>query len=118
MPRPDRGVAQRYAARKRKKRASGGRLSSAVVAQPNKPVAALVEQPAAVAAATPAPTAVLRSVASAERLSTGPGQRSPSARPFSSYANEYRYVFGDLRRVGLVAGSLLLSLVVLSFFIR
>jgi hypothetical protein len=39
-------------------------------------------------------------------------------RPFSSYAGEYRYVLADLRRVALVAGSLMLCLVVLSFFIE
>jgi hypothetical protein len=39
-------------------------------------------------------------------------------RPFTSYAGEYRYVLADLRRVALVAGSLMLCLVVLSFFIN
>ena len=36
-------------------------------------------------------------------------------RPFSAYRDEYAYVYGDLRRVGLVIGSLLVILVVLSY---
>jgi hypothetical protein len=36
-------------------------------------------------------------------------------RPFAAYKAEYTYVFGDLRRVALVVGSLLLILFVLYF---
>jgi len=42
------------------------------------------------------------------------GTRSPSL-PFSAYKAEYAYVFGDLRRVALVIGSLLVILLVLFF---
>ena len=42
-----------------------------------------------------------------------PGVR-PAPRPFSAYRDEYRYVLGDLRRVALVIGSLLLVLIVLA----
>jgi hypothetical protein len=35
--------------------------------------------------------------------------------PFSAYRAEYAYVGGDLRRVGLVIGSLLLILLLLYF---
>lgn len=35
--------------------------------------------------------------------------------PFSAYREEYAYVYGDLRRVGLVIGSLLVVLIVLYF---
>jgi hypothetical protein len=35
--------------------------------------------------------------------------------PFSAYRAEYAYVFGDLRRVAVVIGSLLLILLVLNF---
>jgi hypothetical protein len=47
-------------------------------------------------------------------------QRQPQtpARTFASYADEYRYVVGDLRRVGMVAGGLLAGLVALSFVIH
>src|SRR5438132_11275279 len=44
----------------------------------------------------------------------GGGTRSVSL-PFSAYKAEYAYVFGDLRRVALVIGSLLLILLVLFF---
>jgi hypothetical protein len=42
----------------------------------------------------------------------------PAPRPFSAYAQEYRYVASDLRRVAVVGGGLLLALIVLAFFIR
>jgi hypothetical protein len=38
----------------------------------------------------------------------------PTALPFSAYRDEYRYVIGDLQRVGLVVGSLLVVLILLS----
>jgi hypothetical protein len=38
-----------------------------------------------------------------------------AALPFSAYKAEYAYVFGDLRRVALVIGSLLVILLVLFF---
>jgi hypothetical protein len=38
----------------------------------------------------------------------------PAPRPFSTYREEYRYVIGDLRRIVVVVGSLLLVLVVLA----
>ena len=36
-------------------------------------------------------------------------------RPFAAYREEYAYVFSDLRRVGLVIGSLLVILIVIYF---
>jgi hypothetical protein len=36
-------------------------------------------------------------------------------KPFSAYRAEYAYVFGDLRRIAIVIGSLLLILLVLNF---
>jgi hypothetical protein len=45
-----------------------------------------------------------------------PGKVSARAsKPFSAYKDEYAYVYGDLRRVGLVIGSLLVILIVLYF---
>jgi hypothetical protein len=41
------------------------------------------------------------------------GGARPAPLPFSAYAAEYRYVIGDLRRVGLVIGSLLVVLILL-----
>jgi hypothetical protein len=46
--------------------------------------------------------------------STRGGSR-PAALPFSAYTADYAYVLGDLRRVGLVIGSLLVILLVLYF---
>jgi hypothetical protein len=46
--------------------------------------------------------------------STRGGSR-PAPLPFSAYAEEYGYVLRDLRRVGLVIGSLLLILILLYF---
>jgi hypothetical protein len=43
------------------------------------------------------------------------GVSRTAARPFSAYKEEYAYVYGDLRRVGMVIGSLLVVLIVLYF---
>jgi hypothetical protein len=43
------------------------------------------------------------------------GGSRPAALPFSAYTADYAYVLGDLRRVGLVIGSLLVALLVLYF---
>jgi hypothetical protein len=43
------------------------------------------------------------------------GGARPAALPFSAYTADYAYVIGDLRRVGLVIGSLLVILIVLYF---
>jgi hypothetical protein len=42
-------------------------------------------------------------------------QLKRTSKPFSAYKEEYAYVYGDLRRVGVVVGSLLVVLIVLSF---
>jgi hypothetical protein len=49
--------------------------------------------------------------------STTLAQAKPArtAKPFSAYKDEYAYVYGDLRRVGVVIGSLLAALIVLYF---
>jgi len=43
------------------------------------------------------------------------GGTRPAPLPFSAYTADYAYVISDLRRVGLVIGSLLLILIVLYF---
>jgi hypothetical protein len=43
------------------------------------------------------------------------GGARPAALPFSAYRAEYAYVLSDLRRVGLVIGSLLLILLLVYF---
>ena|SRR2546423_1118391 len=112
MPRPDRGMAQRYAAKKRKKRPPTSRgliPRTEPASQPLGNLCPAVETPPRVDASPMVP-ATSQNPAYRPRVS--------SRRPFSSYADEYRYVLFDLRRVVMVAGSLLLALIVLSFFIR
>ena len=115
MPRPDRGVAQRYASRKRKRRVAPTRAPTAVAdarraapatAEPADEAAPVV--PPARSETRP-PIRITRAGAAPQRVAT---------RSFASYASEYRYVAGDLRRIAVVAGGLLLVLVILSFFIH
>jgi hypothetical protein len=54
-----------------------------------------------------------RGTATAEPQARSVRNEVHTARPFSAYASEYGYVVGDLRRVALVVGSLLLILIVL-----
>jgi hypothetical protein len=49
---------------------------------------------------------------------TGRQQQQAPARTFASYADEYRYVVGDLRRVAMVSGGLLVGLLALSLVIH
>ena len=111
MPRADRGVAQRYAARKRKKRVGAGRGP-----------AGLAETHGASRPVQSAPRRVENATTTGFARSTpttaAPGARVAPRRTFASYAEEYRYVLGDLRRVGLVGGGLLLGLILLSFILR
>jgi hypothetical protein len=56
-----------------------------------------------------------RGTATAEPQARSTRSEVHVARPFSAYAAEYGYVVGDLRRVALVVGSLLLVLILLYF---
>jgi hypothetical protein len=67
------------------------------------------EQDLRPAAAEPTPRG---GVAVRTRASRGAPAR-PAPRPFSAYREEYRYVIGDLRRILVVMGSLLVVLVLL-----
>jgi hypothetical protein len=60
------------------------------------------------APAAPAPRA-------AGRQSSAVPAPARAHRAFSDYRDEYRYVVGDLRRIGIVIGSLLVILLVLYF---
>jgi hypothetical protein len=106
MTRISRGVAQRYAA-------SAARRKRRPPVRPNFSLPAAA--PGDVAPTTAPLEAPARERAEAARPARA---KAPTRRPFSEYAAEYRYVLGDLRRIALVAGSLLLVLIVLSFFIR
>lgn len=111
MPKADRGVAQRFAAKKRKRRTGLSRPETSLTGT----AATIVDQEAA-EVAPPAET-VRRPVASRVQVITAARTR-PAARPFSAYAEDYRYVVRDLRRVFVVAGGLLVVLLVLSTFIQ
>jgi hypothetical protein len=54
-----------------------------------------------------------RGTATAEPQARSARAEVRTVRPFSAYASEYGYVVGDLRRVALVVGSLLLILILL-----
>jgi hypothetical protein len=117
MARPDRGVAQRYASKKRRKRLLTERPVRAATARGPLTVA---EPPVAERTISDMPSSsagprVVLTGASAGR----PGRvLATSRRPFTSYAEEYRYIGADLRRVAVVAGSLLLAVLLLSLIIR
>jgi hypothetical protein len=118
MARPDRGVAQRYASKKRRKRLLTERpVREAATARG--PVTA-AEPPVAERTISDMPS----SSAGPRVVLTGPSAGRPglvlatSRRPYTSYAEEYRYIGADLRRVAVVAGSLLLAVLLLSLIIR
>ena len=73
------------------------------------------------AAAPPAPRTRAATTAGAKPSANGGVQTGVSAgartgaKPFSAYKDEYAYVYGDLRRVALVIGSLLVILIALYF---
>ena len=81
--------------------------------------AAAVDGAAASQASTPARTrsGAIRGSGSEPKLAalTTRGGTRAAPLPFSSYAAEYAYVLKDLRRVGLVIGSLLVILILLYF---
>lgn len=116
MPNPHRG-ASRYAAKRRKRQASLQRVTPGMAESLGS-----VQAPGVLSgprpAATPLPRQESQRTPPAERAPLVGRSRIPTRRPFSSYAQEYRYVPGDLQRVALVAGGLFLCLVILSFFIR
>jgi hypothetical protein len=126
----DRGVAQRYAAgRKKRKRsdrpapvarpvadrprqeASGDDLEEALTGTSGQGVRSAPRTAPRTGSLTPSRTEVRRVVTTAR-------PRVSSRKPFSAYADEYQYVAHDLRRLVAVAGGLLVLLVVLSFIIH
>jgi hypothetical protein len=55
------------------------------------------------------------SVATQSAVASTRGGARPAPRPYSDYRSEYAYVLGDLKRIALVVGSLLLILILLYF---
>ena len=121
MPRVSRNVAQRYAnaAKNKPKRRGEAQAPIRPPIQPTGPV----DVPAGLASPTPldlAPEreAVVRPAraARAEARAAARGEpRTAARRLVTAPTIDYSYVAGDLRRIGLVAGLLLLVLVALTF---
>jgi hypothetical protein len=114
MPRVNRDLQRRMAARRERRRApTERRYQFGPSAQPDAVGDELLDQTELddETAAAAVPTATL----------TRPTRRGdvPAAahRPFSSYAAEYAYVGQDLRRVSIVVGILLAALIVLYFIL-
>src|SRR5438132_165514 len=120
MPRVNRDLQRRMAARReRERRRPNGdrRYRFAGPESEIEPDNTLVEPEAE--ATEPAELAPRRSRSRQARTAApAPPSQTGTARiakPFSAYRDEYAYVYGDLRRVGVVIGSLLLVLIVLFF---
>lgn len=119
MPRVNRDLQRRMAARRERerRRPSGERRYRFSASEPGLELPAdeeaILEQdgPAADVSETPARAPRAATAAAQSRA----GMLRPTARPFSAYKDEYAYVYGDLRRVGAVIGGLLVALVVLYF---
>jgi hypothetical protein len=62
--------------------------------------------------------AVKAGVAQSRRQETGKAQTVPEATSTSDLAEQYAYVYSDLKRIAILAGGFLAILVVLSFVIQ
>ena len=118
MPRVNRDLQRRMAARReRERRRPAERRYRFASGEPTRVAEESVLDDETLDGA-PQPDAHSRGVArQAGPAATSAAVRSsvrPAPRPFSAYRDEYRYVLGDLRRVAVVVGSLLLVLIVLS----
>lgn len=127
MPRTSRSVAQRLAAQTKSKRRRPLRPTSPEPAGPAAPRATptgpSVDQildevvpssggPRAAATPTVAPASARRPAA------TRAGRPAPVRRRYSEYAEEYQYVWADLRRIMIVAGALVALLIALAFVVQ
>jgi hypothetical protein len=74
-------------------------------------------EPAAVetAPARPRDGRSATAIARSPSIAASRGGTRTAPKPFSAYKEEYAYVYSDLRRVGLVVGSLLAILIILYF---
>ena len=119
MPRVNRDLQRRMAARReRERRRPNERRYRFATPEPAElePDETQVDDGAEVADAVETPPTPGRQRAGRQtRESTAASRVSPARKPFSAYKDEYAYVYGDLRRVGAVIGSLLVALIVLYF---
>jgi hypothetical protein len=139
MPRTSRSVAQRLASQRSSKKRRPSRTGTAAPSQSPAPATASPE-PSAVSvdqildevapsaagdrtAMTPTVTPAANKLPSATRragpgVGRGPAKPAPVRRRYAEYADEYEYVWSDLRRILVVSGALMVLLVVASFFIE
>jgi len=136
MPRTSRSVAQRLATQTKSKRRRPARPDApapeATSSVPGAPAAPSTTGPSveqildevvpssggARAAATPTLTPAAGSAAARRGVPARAGRVPVVRRRYSEYAQEYQYIWADLRRIMLVAGVLVVLLIVLSFFIQ
>lgn len=113
MTRISRSVAQRYAAAKKKRRKAPlrGPLPASLPRQASEAGETRAAEAVAPAAAAPASPA-----RPAPRPTGAPAR--PGRRPSADYAEQYRYVWHDLRRILIIAGGLLAGLLALTQVIR
>jgi hypothetical protein len=116
MPRVNRDLQRRMAARRERERRRPPTERRYDVTQLGAPdaVDALPEHEDEAPATAPAITSRAASKAARATATPRPTAR-PTPRPFSAYRDEYRYVVADLRRIVVVMGSLLAVLIVLYF---
>jgi hypothetical protein len=139
MPRTSRSVAQRLASQRSSKKRRPSRTGTTAPSQTPAPATASPE-PSAVSvdqildevapstagartAMTPTVTPAANKLPSATRragpgVGRGPAKPAPVRRRYAEYADEYQYVWSDLRRILVVSGALMVLLVVASFFIE
>jgi len=120
MPRTTRAVAQRLGTKQKSRRRASrqGPETPASVERILEEVApATDDAPPGGGVQTAKPATGSLSRRGTAGTARGVGRAAPPRRRYADYATEYAYVWGDLRRIALVAGALLLLLIVLSFFI-
>lgn len=115
MPRVNRELQQRMDARRQRDRRSGSdrryRFTPAGQAGgPTSGAAGPVAEAGTETAARGAPVTLARAARPASSRST--------PRTYAEYAAEYAYVLGDLRRIALIVGSLLLVLIGLALLVQ
>ena len=117
MPRVNRDLQRRMAARRERerRRPTGERRYRFAAPEPAvEPDETLIESVSDEEDEAETPVATQTRAARSPSIAASRGTRS-TPKPFSAYTEEYAYVYSDLRRVGLVIGSLLAALVLLYF---
>jgi hypothetical protein len=118
MPRVNRDLQRRLAARReRERRRPAERRYRFAAPEPAElePDETLVEQDGEASGAAEAPLSTAARGVRQPREAAPPAKATGGRKPFSAYKDEYAYVYGDLRRVAAVIGGLLAVLIVLYF---